>query len=127
MVTAVVIPIICLYFYWITRKEMKLNDSKWLATAEVKKEAVLTGEIKSIHQEKQRYYYHRYIFVHELKLQTETKVISAKKISPIRNNTKIDTFSIGEIIRIFGCWEGNHFHFTEYEVIQKNKKNEKGD
>lgn len=127
MVTAVVIPIICLYFYWITRKEMKLNDSKWLATAEVKKEAVLTGEIKSIHQEKQRYYYHRYILVNELKLQTKSKVISAKKISPIRNNTKIDTFSIGEIIRIFGCWEGKHFHFTEYEVIQKNKKNEKGD
>jgi hypothetical protein len=58
MVTAVVIPIICLYFYWITRKEMKLNDSKWLAAAEVSKEAVLTGEIRSFNREKQRFYYH---------------------------------------------------------------------
>jgi F0F1-type ATP synthase membrane subunit a len=70
MVTAVVIPIICLYFYWITRKEMKLNDSKWLALAEIKKEAVVTGEIRSISTEKQRFYYHRYILVYELTLQT---------------------------------------------------------
>jgi hypothetical protein len=121
MVTAVVIPIICLYFYWITNKEMKLNDSKWLATAEVKKEAVLTGEIKSVHQEKQRFYYHRYILVHELKLQTEWKLINVKKIIPIRNNTQIDTFSIGEVIRVYGCWEGNYFHFNEFEVIHKKK------
>ncbi|MEH7493268.1 hypothetical protein V7177_13575, partial [Neobacillus niacini] len=66
MVTAVVIPIICLYFYWITRKEMKLNDSKWLASAEVRKEAVLTGEIRSVNREKQRFYYHRYTLLYEL-------------------------------------------------------------
>jgi hypothetical protein len=125
MVTAVVIPIICLYFFWITRKEMKLNDSKWLASAEVSKDAVLTGEIKSITQEKQRYYYHRYVLVNELTLQTETKLIKAKKICPIRNNSKADTFSIGEVIRIYGCWVGNRFHFNEYQVIQRESK--KGD
>ncbi len=119
MVTAIVIPIICFYFFWITKKEMKQNDSNWLASAEVNKEAVVTGEIKSISREKQRFYYHRYIFIQELKLQTESKVISAKKIIPIRNNIKIDPFSIGEMIRIYGCWEGNHFHFSEFEVIQK--------
>lgn len=125
MVTAVVIPIICLYFFWITRKEMKLNDSKWLASAEVSKEAVLTGEIKSIIQEKQRFYYHRYILVYELTLQTEMKLIKAKKICPIRNNIKADTFSIGEVIRIYGSWKGNRFHFNEYQVIQRELK--KGD
>jgi hypothetical protein len=117
MVTAVVIPIICLYFYWITRKEMKLNDSKWLAAAEVKKEAVLTGEIKSINREKQRFYYHRYILVYELTLQTESKLIKAKKIIPIKNNIELVTFSIGEVIRIYGSWEGNHFLFNEYQII----------
>ncbi|MEH7177302.1 hypothetical protein [Neobacillus vireti] len=125
MVTAVVIPIICVYFYWITRKEMKINDLKWLALAEVKKEAVVMGEIKNIRHEKQRFYYHRYIFVNELLLQTETKSIRAKKITPIRNKMMVDSsFSIGEVIRIYGSWEGNHFHFSEYEVI---KRKEKGD
>jgi hypothetical protein len=117
MVTAVVIPIICLYFYWITRKEMKLNDSKWLAAAEVSKEAVLTGEIRSINREKQRFYYHRYILVYEITLQTETKLIKAKKIIPLTNNFELDNFSIGEVIRIYGSWEGNHFHFNEYEIV----------
>ncbi|MFS0778766.1 hypothetical protein ABC255_22505 [Neobacillus sp. 3P2-tot-E-2] len=120
MVTAVVVPIICLYFYWITRKEMKLNDSKWLAAAEVKKEAALTGEIRSINREKQRFYYHRYILVYELTLHTETKLIKAKKIIPLTNNIELDTFSIGEVIRIYGSWEGNHFHFNEYEIVNKD-------
>ncbi|MFJ5761706.1 hypothetical protein ACIQAA_21845 [Neobacillus sp. NPDC093182] len=122
MVTAVVIPIICLYFYWITRKEMKLNDSKWLASADVRKEAVLTGEIRSINREKQRFYYHRYILVYELTLQTETKLIKAKKIIPLKNNIELDTFSIGEVIRIYGSWEGNHFHFNEYQIVHRDKK-----
>jgi hypothetical protein len=125
MVTAVVIPIICLYFFLITRKEMKINDSKWLASAEVRKEAVLTGEIKSITQEKQRFYYHRYVLVYELTLQTELKLIKAKKICPINNNSITDTFSIGEVLRIYGCWEGNRFHFDEYQVLQRESK--KGD
>lgn len=99
---------------------MKHHDSKWLASGEVRKESVLSGEIKSINQEKQRFYYHRYILVHEIKLQTETKLITAKKICPVRNNSVIDTFSVGEIIRIYGCWEGNHFHFNEYLVLKSN-------
>ncbi|NWQ43946.1 hypothetical protein MLOOGBEN_24900 [Bacillus sp. EB106-08-02-XG196] len=122
MVTAVVIPILCLYFFWFTRKEMKLNDSKWLAAADVAKEAVLTGEIKSINQEKQRFYYHRYILLYELTVQTETKLIKAKKIIPIRNNIEIDTFSVGEVLRIYGSWEGNHFHFNEYQLVHIDKK-----
>jgi hypothetical protein len=126
MVTAIVIPIICLYFYWITRREMKVNDQKWLALAEVKKESVLTGQIMSINEEKQRFYYHRYMFIQELKLQTETKRIIAKKISPVRNNVKIDTFSIGDVIRIYGRWEGNHFHFSDFQKVNDRQQiNEK--
>lgn len=96
---------------------MKLNDRKWLALAEIKKEAVATGEIKSISLEKQRFYYHRYILVYELTLQSETKLIRAKKIIPIKSNIETDTFSIGEVIRIYGSWEGNYFHFSEYQII----------
>jgi hypothetical protein len=101
---------------------MKVNDSKWLALAEIKKEAVVTGEIKSITREKQRFYYHRYILVYELTLQTETKLIKAKKIIPIKNNMVIDTFSIGEVIRTYGRWERNHFHFNEYHIVDIDKK-----
>jgi hypothetical protein len=96
---------------------MKLNDSKWLALAEIKKEAVVSGEIRSISTEKQRFYYHRYILVYELTLQTETKLIKAKKIIPIKNNMEIAAFSVGEVIRVYGSWAGNHFHFSEYQIV----------
>jgi hypothetical protein len=101
---------------------MKLNDSKWLAAAEVKKEAVLTGEIKSINTEKQRFYYHRYILVYVFTLQTETKLIKAKKIIPLKDNIELDSFSIGEVIRIYGSWEGNHFHFNEFQLVHIDKR-----
>lgn len=117
MVTAIVIPIICLYFYWLTKKEMRENDRKWLEAAEVREEAILTGEIKSITEEKQRFYYHRYIFVQEINLQTETKLIKAKKITPLQKNTQIDKFTIGEVIRIHGHWEGSKFLFNHYLQI----------
>ncbi|MDF2858769.1 MAG: hypothetical protein K0Q87_4620, partial [Neobacillus sp.] len=39
MVTAIVIPIICLYFFWLTKKEIEEHDIKWLAAGEVKQEA----------------------------------------------------------------------------------------
>jgi hypothetical protein len=101
---------------------MKLNDSKWLAAAEVKKEAVLTGEIKSINTEKQRFYYHRYILVYVFTLQTETKLIKAKKIIPLKDNIELDSFSIGEVIRIYGSWEGNHFQFNEFQLVHIDKR-----
>ncbi|MEH7493965.1 hypothetical protein V7177_17095, partial [Neobacillus niacini] len=75
----------------------------------------------SVIREKQRFYYHRYTLLYELTLQTETKLIKAKKIIPLTNNIQLlDTFSIGEVIRIYGSWEGNHFHFNEYEIVNKD-------
>lgn len=96
---------------------MRENDHKWLAVAEVREDAILTGEIKSITEERQRFYYHRYIFVQEIKLQTETKLIKAKKITPLQKNTQMDLFTIGDVIRIYGHWEGSNFHFNQYQQI----------
>ena len=45
MVTAIVIPIICFYFYWLTKKEMRESQQKWLQLKTVAEEAVISGEI----------------------------------------------------------------------------------
>ncbi|MBO0959238.1 hypothetical protein J1P26_05785 [Neobacillus sp. MM2021_6] len=124
MVTAIVIPIICLYFYWLTRKEMKEQDVKWLNVGNIPHEAVITGEIKDIVEERQRFYYHRYIFVQTLKLQTEAKIINAKMITPIKKNVKADSFIIGDVIRVYGSWEGSTILFNHYEK-KKITNNEK--
>jgi hypothetical protein len=121
MVTAIVIPIICLYFYLLTRKEMKENDIKWLAAGDIKQEAMLTGEIKSIHEEKQRFYYHRYLYVQEIKLQTDSKIVKVRKVTPIRKNIEIEPFTIGEVIRIYGSWTGSYFHFKHFDRLKQKK------
>lgn len=116
MVTAIVIPIICFYFYWLTKKEMKENDEKWLASGNVKREAKLAGEIVSIAKEKQRYYYHRYIYIQTLKLQTGSKTVTAIKITPSTKNIKLAPFAIGDRIIIYGSWEGSKFLFNDHET-----------
>ena len=121
MVTAIVIPIICLYFFWLTKKEIKEQDQKWLAIGKVQEEAVLTGQIYDLVEEKQKFYYNRYIYVQELKLQTGVKSINLKKITPFTKNIKIDPFIVGDTIRVYGKWEGSHFFFSHYEVV--NPKN----
>jgi hypothetical protein len=121
MVTAIVIPIICLYFFWLTRKEMEEHDIKWLAAGEVKQEAMLTGEIKSINEEKQRFYYHRYLYVQEIKLQSDSKIVKVRKVTPIRKNIIIEPFTIGEVIRIYGSWRGSYFHFSKFEQLTQKK------
>jgi len=121
MVTAIVIPIICLYFYWLTKKERREQDRKWLASGDAKREAILIGEIKSISEEKQRFYYHRYIFVQELKLQTETKLVKMKKITPITTEAVFASFSIGEVVKVYGQWEGNEFHFQHFESLSATR------
>ncbi|MEH7375728.1 hypothetical protein [Neobacillus drentensis] len=119
MVTAIVIPIICLYFFWLSKKEMKEHDTKWLDTCQVQQEAIITGEIKSIVEEKQRFYYHRYIYVQSLKLQTETKIVTAQKITPVTNNFNKVSFNVGDVIRLYGKWEQNRFIFNQYKIEKR--------
>lgn len=119
MVTAIVIPIICLYFYWLTKKEMKEHDRKWITAGDVSHEAVLTGEIKSIEEEKERFYYHRYIYVQTIQLQTATKLITAKKITPLTKYLIKENFAIGDVIRLCGSWENNKFVFNQYTIEKK--------
>ncbi|NRD78754.1 hypothetical protein HPT25_15435 [Bacillus sp. BRMEA1] len=116
MVTAIVIPIICFYFYWLTKKEMKEYDRKWMEAGNVPKEAFVTGIIKSITEERQRFYYHRHLFIQTLHLQTSTKMITAQKTTPITKNMEKNSFHSGENIHIYGTWKGNIFNFSDYEI-----------
>jgi hypothetical protein len=116
MVTAILIPIICFYFYWLTKKEMKEHDQKWLAAGDIAHEAVLKGIIKGVRADKQRFYYNRYLFVQTLSLQTDGKVITVKKITPLIRELNPDSFTVGDTIRVYGSWEGSTFLFNQYEI-----------
>lgn len=120
MVTAILIPIICFYFYLLTKKEMKEHDEKWLAAGNVREEAILIGEIKSIDESKERYYYHRYLLVQTIKLQTDAKIITAKRMTPVTKNMEKCLFTPGHFIRLYGSWEGITFLFNRFDSKTPN-------
>jgi hypothetical protein len=99
---------------------MKEHEAKWLAAGEVKAEAILSGQIKSIDSEKQRFYYHRFLLIQELKIQTDTQLIKAKKISPLKKESKPDIFIKGDFIRLYGSWQGKYFLISHYENVNSN-------
>jgi hypothetical protein len=100
---------------------MKEHDAKWLTAGEVKAEAMIAGQIKSFNSEKQRFYYHRFLLIQELKIQTDTQLIKAKKISPLKKETKPDFFVQGESILLYGSWQGNYFLISHYENVNSDE------
>ncbi|WP_059170022.1 hypothetical protein [Bacillus sp. FJAT-27445] len=122
MVTAILIPIICLYFLWLTLKEAKENEKRWLQTATANEEAVVNGTITSIFQEKQRFYYHRYIIVQELMIKADMGQIKAKIITPLTKVAAIKDYRVGQELRIYGSWEKNWFHANRVEAADQGSK-----
>lgn len=118
MVTAIVIPIICLYFFWLTRKEMKDHKEQWLQLDNVTEESILSGIIKDIREEKQRFYYHYFMQVIEITLQTEFKQVKARKVSPYKKGMAPFHVNINEHVRLFGKYE------KEYFIINRVEKDE---
>jgi len=112
MVTAIVIPIICFYFYYLTYKESKAFKEKWTNLDQVKEEAILSGKIISIKEEKQLYYHRRYVHIIEIRLQTSFNIITAKKITPIKGSFETNKMNTGEIVSIYGNWEKEEFRIS---------------
>lgn len=118
MVTAILIPIILFYFYWITRKQKKQYYEKWLSAGNVFKEAVITGEIISITEEKERFYYEHFIFIQTLNLRAGPKIVQARKITPMTETMCKHSFAAGQMIRVYGTWRGKRFIFQDYEITK---------
>lgn len=98
---------------------MKEHDLKWLSAGNVRHEAVLIGQIKSVSEEKQRFYRHRFIFVQNIMLQTETKLVYIKKITPQTKNLNVESFKADDVIKVYGMWEGTQFIFNQHEKVEK--------
>lgn len=115
MVTAIVIPIICIYFYWLTQKEMKAYKEQWLQLEDVTEESIIAGFIKDIRKEKERFYYHYYIQVMEIDLQTDINTVKTKKITPYKKDVHPFSFSVGDSVRLYGKYEKEYFLINRIE------------
>ena len=106
MVTAIVIPIICCYFLYISLKEKKEIDKKWADLETVTEEAVISGKVLDVHEEKQRFYYYHFIHIVEVTFQTPYHVIVARKITPIKEACTLPHSTKGEELHLIWGLEG---------------------
>lgn len=112
MVTAIVIPIILIYFYWITQKEMKENYKQWIALEAITEEATITGVVVNVSEQKERYYYHRFNHVLILKVISNNKEYTVKKITPLRKGNLYPTVEVGDEVQLYGNWKENYFRIN---------------
>ncbi|KAF0820228.1 MULTISPECIES: hypothetical protein [unclassified Cytobacillus] len=123
MVTAIVIPIICLYFFWLTKKEMRDGYERWAKLADVPEEAIITGEIVHLSERRQRYHYSRYVHVLELTVQTKSfKYSNIKKITPIMYNTQTPSVKIGDHVHLYGNWKDDFFQVGRIQITPNRKE-----
>jgi hypothetical protein len=109
MVTAIVIPIICLYFFWVTKKERRKSEEEWKSIGTVPEEAVIEGKITRIHIEKQRYYHHMHIWVLEMRIQAAGQTIVARKLQAANQDFSNPGWEEGDDIVLFGKWQKDIF------------------
>ncbi|MDF2039575.1 hypothetical protein P2R12_21805 [Cytobacillus oceanisediminis] len=123
MVTAIVIPIICLYFFWLTKKEMREGYEKWASLKNVPEEAIISGEVVQISENRQRYSYSRYVHVLELTIQTKSNRHSnIKKITPLMKNIRIPSVKIGDSVHLYGNWEDDFFQVGRIQNAKTKKE-----
>ncbi|MEH7882901.1 hypothetical protein V7654_01130 [Bacillus sp. JJ1609] len=120
MVTAIVIPIVLAYFYWLTRKEMQENYEEWIKLEDIPEEAIVSGKIIDVSERKERFYYHRFNHISIMKVHTGVKEISVKKVTPLRNGVRIPVFITGEVVHLYGNWKEGQFSINR--VIKQEKE-----
>lgn len=117
MVTAIVIPIICLYFYRLTKKEMRESYIKWAELNNVPEEAIISGEIVHVSESKQRFHYHRYVHVLDLTIQSSgQKQWKVKKITPLMKEAILPFVTVGDKVHLYGNWKEDYFHVSRINV-----------
>ncbi|MEN8699325.1 hypothetical protein [Bacillus infantis] len=109
MVTAIVIPIICLYFFWVTRKERRKSEAEWSNIGTASEEAVIEGKVIALHLEKQQYYHHLHVWVLEIRLQAATETIIARKLQAADQDFRNPGLKEGEYVIFFGKWQKDIF------------------
>jgi hypothetical protein len=117
LVTAIVIPILIAYFYYLTKKERKKYVEQWMNVGKVREEAWIKGKVIDIQEKKERYYHHYFIYVIDVTLQDGHKKIVARIQIPATEQIEPPTFSHGEDIICYGEWKNKLFMFEKFTLL----------
>lgn len=120
MVTAIVIPIVLAYFYWLTKKEMQANFQEWIQLENIPEEAIVSGKIIEVTEYKERFYYHRYNHIIVLKINTGSKELTVKKVTPLRKGAILPLYTEGDMVHLYGNWKQGFFSVNR--TIKQNER-----
>ncbi|ANB61652.1 hypothetical protein GFC30_1392 [Anoxybacillus amylolyticus] len=123
MVTAIAIPLLFVYFYYVTRKEQKRMYHQWLQVGNVPAESVVKGTIIAIQEKTERYYGHYLLAIIDLQLEHGKEKIMARMQFPLTESLQKPTFSIGDTMVCYGRWGNQVFLFTTYQTVATASKN----
>jgi hypothetical protein len=118
MVTAILIPAIFLYFYWLTRKEMKKNEAEWIALASIPEESFIQGTVLEVHGERERFYYHRFNHVLTIKIQSGNNIFFCQKVTPLIGEVDIPHVRIGGSVVLYGNWKTGSFRINRIIICK---------
>lgn len=123
MITAIAIPLLFLYFYYVTRKERKRFYHEWLQVGNVAAESVIKGTIVAVQEKTERYYRHYLVSVIDLWLKHGKEKIIARIQFPLTESLQKPTFQIGDTIICYGQWRNQLFLFATYQTTSTASKN----
>lgn len=109
MVTGILIPLICIYFYWLTRKEWKQKRQEWKNTVNVQEHSRLIGTLQSITKQREKFYLGLYLDVYLLEIKHNGKsTIALRKVPTNSEQLQFENFLFQKII-LYGRWDQEFF------------------
>ncbi|MCL6586903.1 MAG: hypothetical protein K6T72_10400 [Anoxybacillus sp.] len=123
MVTAIAIPLLFLYFYYVTRTERKRMYRQWLQVGNVPAESVIKGTIVAIQEKTERYYGDYLLAIIDLQLEHDEEKIIARMQFPLTQSLQKPAFSVGDSIVCYGQWRDRVFLFATYQATPTASKN----
>ena len=109
MVTGILIPLICIYFYWLTRKEWKQMRKEWENTVNVQEHSRLSGELQSITKQREKFYLGLYLDVYLLEIKHDGKSsVALRKIPTNSGQYQFENF-LFQKVTLYGRWDEGVF------------------
>ncbi|MEA3318840.1 MAG: hypothetical protein U9Q88_02350 [Bacillota bacterium] len=122
MVTAIVIPILIGYFYWITKNEAKKQKERWKNLSHVPSEARVEGKLLSIHTENKRFYHQLYLLETTCRIQNDNGLITVVYRQPFTTTSNPPSFSKGDQLQIVGSWDGEVFLAGDMKLVNRKRQ-----
>jgi ribulose bisphosphate carboxylase small subunit len=118
MVTAILVTLVIIYFFWRSKRERKEFIKSWEQVGVVDETDKLSGTVLSVFTEVQKYYHGKFIWVAELKIRNDGKNVTVIMKRPYRKENERLQISKSDEVTFSGTWEHQKFFANTYKTKQ---------